>query len=99
MPRHKPIHKRLKPLPADFNRQEQPGSFEHALGYLVDHALDPTPFHACSQIGAKKTSIELFWHELMKGESTLPLLSRNGFTLSALGSIEPPVCSSRSRRW
>ena len=30
MPRFKPIHKGLKLLPADFDKQVQPGSFEHA---------------------------------------------------------------------
>lgn len=46
MPRFKPIHKGLKLLPVDFDKQLQPGSFEHALCYLVDHELDLTPFHA-----------------------------------------------------
>lgn len=46
MPRYKPIHKGLKLLPVDFDRQVQPGSFEHALCYLVDHELDLAPFHA-----------------------------------------------------
>jgi transposase len=46
MPRFKPIHKGLKLLPVDFDRQIQPGSFEHALCYLVDKELDLAPFHA-----------------------------------------------------
>ena len=46
MPRYKPIHKGLKLLPVDFDRQIQPGSFEHALCFLVDHELDLTAFHA-----------------------------------------------------
>lgn len=46
MPRYKPIHKGLKLLPVDFDRQVQPGSFEHALCYLVDQELDLTAFHA-----------------------------------------------------
>ncbi|MDA3877229.1 MAG: IS1182 family transposase [Halothiobacillus sp.] len=46
MPRYKPIHKGLKLLPVDFERQVQPGSFEHALCYLVDHELDLSAFHA-----------------------------------------------------
>lgn len=46
MARYKPIHKGLKLLPVDFDRQVQPGSFEHALCYLVDHELDLSPFHA-----------------------------------------------------
>ena len=29
MPRYKPIHKGLKLLPVDFDKQVQPGSFEH----------------------------------------------------------------------
>lgn len=46
MPRYKPIHKGMKLLPVDFDQQIQPGSFEHALCYLVDHELDLSPFHA-----------------------------------------------------
>ena len=42
MARFKPIHKGLKLLPVDFDRQVQPGSFEFALCYLVDHELDLT---------------------------------------------------------
>lgn len=45
MARFKPIHKGLKLLPVDFDRQVIPGSFEHALCHLVDHALDLTTFH------------------------------------------------------
>lgn len=46
MPRYKPVHKGLMMLPVDFEKQVQPGSFEHALCYLVDNELDLTPFHA-----------------------------------------------------
>jgi len=46
MPRFKPVHKGLKLLPVDFDKQLQPGSFEHALCHLVDHELDLSPFHA-----------------------------------------------------
>src|SRR5574340_1268966 len=46
MPRYKPVHKGLKLLPVDFDKQVRPGSFEHALCYLVDRELDLTPFHA-----------------------------------------------------
>ena len=46
MPRFKPVHKGLKLLPVDFERQVQPGSFEHALCYLIDHELDLSEFHA-----------------------------------------------------
>ncbi len=46
MARFKPIHKGLKLLPVDFDRQVLPGSFEHALCHLVDHELDLTAFHA-----------------------------------------------------
>jgi hypothetical protein len=40
MPRYKPAQKGLKLLPVDFDKQLQPGSFEYALCYLVDHELD-----------------------------------------------------------
>ena len=46
MPRFKPIHKGLKLLPVDFERQVLPGTFEHALCHLVDHELDLVPFRA-----------------------------------------------------
>lgn len=45
MARFKPIHKGLKLLPVDFDRQVIPGSFEHALCHLVDHELDLSAFH------------------------------------------------------
>ena len=46
MPRFKPVHKGLKLLPVDFEKQIQPGSFEFALCYLIDRELDLAPFHA-----------------------------------------------------
>lgn len=46
MARFKPIHKGLKLLPVDFDRQIIPGSFEYALCHLVDHELDLSAFHA-----------------------------------------------------
>jgi len=45
MARFKPIHKGLKLLPVDFERQVIPGSFEYALCHLVDHQLDLSAFH------------------------------------------------------
>lgn len=45
MARYKPVHKGLKLLPVDFDRQVLPGSFEHALCHLVDHELDLSDFH------------------------------------------------------
>jgi transposase len=46
MPRFKPVHQGLKLLPVDFDKQILPGSFEHALCYLINHELDLTAFHA-----------------------------------------------------
>lgn len=46
MARFKPIHKGLKLLPVDFDRQVLAGSFEYALCYLVDHEIDLSAFHA-----------------------------------------------------
>ena len=40
MARFKLVQKGLMLLPVDFSRQIIPGSFEHALCYLVDHELD-----------------------------------------------------------
>jgi transposase len=47
MPRFTPVHQGLKLLPVDFDTQGQPGSVEHALCYLVDHALDRTELRGC----------------------------------------------------
>ena len=46
MPRFKPVHKGLKLLSIDFEKQIIPGTFEHALCHLVDHELDLSEFHA-----------------------------------------------------
>ncbi|SDI23083.1 Transposase [Pseudomonas benzenivorans] len=46
MPRFKAVHKGLKLLPIDFDKQLLPGTFEHALCYLVDCELDLADFHA-----------------------------------------------------
>jgi transposase len=46
MPRFKPVHKGLKLLPVDFDQQLVPGTFEHALSYLVDNELDLSEFEA-----------------------------------------------------
>lgn len=46
MARFKTVHKGLIMLPVDLDRQVQPGSFEHALCYLIDHELDLSSFHA-----------------------------------------------------
>lgn len=46
MPRFKPVHRGLKLLPVDFDRQVQPGTFEFALCHLVDTTLDLIAFHA-----------------------------------------------------
>ena len=40
MARFKAVQKGLMLLPVDFSQQLLPGSFEHALCYLVDHELD-----------------------------------------------------------
>lgn len=46
MPRFKTVHKGLKHLPIDFSKQLLPGTFEHALCYLVAHELDLSDLHA-----------------------------------------------------
>jgi hypothetical protein len=51
MARFKPIHKGLKLLPVDFDRQVLPGSFEYALCYLVDHELGRTTDSDSSRMG------------------------------------------------
>ena len=45
MARYKPIHQGVKLLAVDFDRQILPGTFEHALRYLVDKELDLDGFH------------------------------------------------------
>jgi transposase len=47
MPRFKPVDQGAKLLPVDFDKQVQPGSFEHALCDLVDHELDLTELRGC----------------------------------------------------
>lgn len=46
MARFKPVHKGMKLLPVDLERQLVPGTFEYALNYLVDHELDLTALRA-----------------------------------------------------
>lgn len=46
MARFKPVHKGMKLLPVDFDRQLVSGTFEHALNYLVDHELDLSALEA-----------------------------------------------------
>ena len=53
MARFKPIHKGLKLLPVDFDRQVIPGSFEYALCHLVDRELDLSAFHARYKCGIR----------------------------------------------
>lgn len=43
MARYKRIDTGLKFLPIDLSRQLVPGTFEHALGHLIDHELDLSP--------------------------------------------------------
>jgi len=40
MVRYKPIDRSPQLLTVDFTRQLLPGSFEYALGYLIDHEMD-----------------------------------------------------------
>jgi hypothetical protein len=40
MARYKPIDMRPQLIPGDYSRQILPGSFEHALCYLIDHAME-----------------------------------------------------------
>ncbi len=46
MARYKHIDTQPKFLPVDLARQLLPGSFEHAVHHLVEHAIDLTPFEA-----------------------------------------------------
>lgn len=46
MARFKPVQKGSMLLPVNFSQQIIPGSFEHALCYLVDHELCLTELHA-----------------------------------------------------
>ncbi len=54
MARFKPVHRGLKLLPVDFDKQVLPGSFEHALCYLVDHEFDLSGFHSRYQNDAQR---------------------------------------------
>jgi transposase len=56
MARYKDVDLELKFLPVDLSRQLLPGTFEHALSYLIDHELDLAHFdaHYCNDVtGAK----------------------------------------------
>lgn len=46
MARYKPIDTSQRFIAVDLERQLQPGTFEHALNYLVDHELDLSQFDA-----------------------------------------------------
>jgi transposase len=46
MPRYKHIDTSPRLLPVDLARQLLPGTFEHALNHLIDHALDLSGFDA-----------------------------------------------------
>lgn len=46
MARFKPVHKGMKLLPVDLERQLVPGTFEYALNYLIDHELDLSALEA-----------------------------------------------------
>lgn len=46
MPRYKYIDTQPKLLPVDLARQLLPGTFEHAVNYLLDHAIDLSSFDA-----------------------------------------------------
>jgi hypothetical protein len=46
MPRYQDIDTNPKLLPVDRSRQLLPGTFEHALNYLLDHAIDLSRFDA-----------------------------------------------------
>lgn len=46
MARFKAVDRSPRFLPIDLEAQLIPGSFEHALDYLVDHELDLQPLHA-----------------------------------------------------
>ena len=43
MARYKPIDTQPKLLPVDLAAQLLPGTFEHALHHLLEHAIDLTP--------------------------------------------------------
>lgn len=46
MARYKYIDTQPKLIPVDLTAQLLPGTFEHALHHLLDHAIDLTPFDA-----------------------------------------------------
>jgi transposase len=46
MARYKPIDTQPKFIPVDLAAQLLPGTFEHALHHLLEHAIDLTPFDA-----------------------------------------------------
>lgn len=64
MARFKLVHKGLKFLPVDFDRQVLPGSFEFALCHLVDQELDLSGFHKRYEKHGARSRIENIADEL-----------------------------------
>ena len=46
MARYKRIDTSPRFIAVDLERQLLPGTFEHALNYLIDHEIDPSGFDA-----------------------------------------------------
>ena len=100
MARYKPIDTQPKFLPVDLARQLLPGTFEHALNYLIDHELDLSTFDARYRNDAEgapayppavllKVVLAAYAHGVV-GSRGIAGLCREHVTFLALCGDDPP---------
>jgi hypothetical protein len=69
MARYKHIDTSPRFLAVDLQRQLLPGTFEHAMNYLIDHKLDLSGFDARFKndvIRCPKTRLPIYWSVLKR---------------------------------
>jgi transposase len=100
MARYKPIATDPKFLPVDLARQLLPGTFEHAVNFLIDHELDLSPFDARYRNDATgapayppavllKVILAAYAHGVV-GSRGIAALCREHVTFIALCGDDPP---------
>ncbi|MGH8701432.1 MAG: IS1182 family transposase [Burkholderiales bacterium] len=100
MARYKHIDTQPKFLPVDLARQLLPGTFEHALNYLIDHELDLSAFDAHYRNDAEgapayppavllKVVLAAYAHGVV-GSRGIAALCREHVTFIALCGDDPP---------
>ncbi len=104
MARYQPIDTQPKLLPVDLARQLLPGTFEHAVHHLLEHAIDLTPFDARFRNGATgapayppamllKVVLAAYAHGVV-GSRGIERLCREHVTFIALCGDQPPHCTT-----